>query len=455
MAAGEYPHWRNCTDNQRPGCMLGFLDKTKLYGTHILRDASDAYAWKYDLTTGSMDTVLISTLVSNAIDLPIYFPDDAHYGLLTAVDALDGVHIIGNSQLSNSPPGRPSSPTTTMHHIVCTNVADFTNPASWVQGDEPMAGTDAQSGRSYTYHWIDRFTNGDLAWVATQVDTSSTNVGRDNVMWATNGGHTFTQSLGAITGVAATEGVLVEMVDDAIVGGANPDVWYTAGYIVQPGAGASGSDRIHMTGLARYDWTDPTTEQNAIYMYSDTNAFGSWFAGDGTPLTVPITAANWTAALIPSLSGTGIQGWNFMQITGTGAATMCYTNGATAGVGGTLTEYTISPAGTWTNTAMPAIAGDMVRKWRLIMNDRSAVVWYSSTASNRVALTRGNLTQTVRLGPSVLFAARPGSQYPATHAIGPDPILYREQGYLACNIGEGNTPRIYFFPDRNGYRIGS
>jgi hypothetical protein len=45
MARGDYPHWRNCTDHQRPGCMSGFIDKDLVFGTHILMSGADALAW--------------------------------------------------------------------------------------------------------------------------------------------------------------------------------------------------------------------------------------------------------------------------------------------------------------------------------------------------------------------------------------------------------------------------
>jgi len=440
MAVGEAPHWRNSSNSQRPVCMLGYLDKNYLYGVHVTLDAK-AIAYRYNMTTGAIQTIPLESIVSNVIDVPIYFPDDAHYGILTAVDKLDHVHIIGNSQIGNSPPGRPGSPDSRMHHAVCTNVNAFTNPASWIQGDEPGAAEDSSpDGGTYTYHNVDRLSNGDLVWFHSQVESRVSNTGRDNLFYRTNGGSTFAgNGLGN-----AGNGVMYSC--NGSPAGVD-DFWYLTGMLVQPDGGGPGIDRLHATGLLRPDWSDYLSETTPLYIYSDGPNHNVWKAGDGTTMTMPLTIGNQGPAVIPGATGTGVAGWGYILTTGTGAIQLSYK------IGGVYTEFTCTN-GVWSNSPMPAISGDEVRKWVVTMPSGTKAAWYSSVGgvSQRCLLTRSNLSQSVYVGKSIYYGFQPGAVYVSSYGLGPDPITYREQGYLLFNIGEGDTPLIWRFPDSRAYR---
>jgi hypothetical protein len=120
--AGQQPLTINASQSSDPQIMCGFLDSSYIYGTHVKLNGH-AVAFRYHVTTDTYETIDISTIASNHMDMPIYDVDDDHYALSVGVDDQDTMFITGNHHDG-------ISGATTSHVIQCNNVGAFITTVS-------------------------------------------------------------------------------------------------------------------------------------------------------------------------------------------------------------------------------------------------------------------------------------------------------------------------------------
>jgi|GEM_PF-3627816 len=423
MPPPTQPHPRNGSNNSGPLCMSGFLNKNFLYGTWI-RDGGDALAWKWNKSANTLETILLSTVASNELELPIYDLTDDHYALPCGVDDLDNMFIIGNHHDNNSSP--------TKRHFLRHNPANgaFTNAASWsVQSSSHYDGLDDVSGAGsgqYTYHLFERLTNGTLLHFLSQSDTLGDARGRDWLAFKRVAG-TWSTLVG--------DGHFATTINDGVAGFAGAaDRVYITGLYVEPNGGGAGVDRIHTYGIWRTDNVEASSQQLPFYLYADSNALTVWKykanGGDGTQ-TMPIT---WTDKANAQISS--------CPVTSHSARMGVYVDPATGFPAvivrdqGTSDYVRLSWTGTtWDTTAATAQGGE--HRDVLFEGVRWRRINTITPATNRLALTRHGAApaHVIQIGDGI----RTGESYSGSH----DPVWLREQGVYAVAVGDGTTPKVF------------
>lgn len=399
-------------DSTTPNVMSGFLNKDYLYGVHIKLNG-DAVAFRWNSLTDVYETILLSTVASNHLDLPLFDLMDTHYALCVGVDDQDNVFIVGNHHelLSN--------PTTT-HMIRCSNVNAFTNPASWSAASTAhYDGLDNRPGadpNGYTYNHFERMTNGTLLHFFSQSDDPGDAQGRDYLAFKRVAG-----VWSAVRGdghFATTEDGLPTEADRV----------YITGLLVEPGGAVGGGDRVHFAGLWRTDNSDANSQQAPFYLYSDNLTTWRYKAlpSDGIQ-SMPITWSTRSNAEInvaPTFSPSGT--WSLYVDPTTGFPEVIIRDGDTP------SDWVILAwtAGGWTSTLLPAQAGfarDFVfqgEKWRRVHT------------VGRLGVRRVSDSQLIRMGTAITTSA---NNFSATH----DPVWLRERGIFAICIGDGDEPKVW------------
>lgn len=428
-----YPHRRNGNNTMMPQCMSGYLDKDVLYGTYIKTDAHAlAYKWRRD--TGVLETIDLSTVASNQLELPLIAPNDSHYGLVLGATEQDKLYIPGNHHDQSDDPIP-----TKAHFIRCDDVDDFENPASWSAAstahwattsefDEGPPGTQ-HSGLGLCYHLMERLSNGTLIHMMSQSENAGLGSrGRDYLAWKNVAGAWVPLITGGDGHFAVTQATFPQ--------GVNADRVYITTLQVQKNGNASRTgDRIHAQGIWRTLNEDPVNSQKRpFYIYSD-DLGTVWKAADGTTMTMPLTWANFTAAEVndaPDYSVSVRPGLIIDEDTNYPSFII--------GVESTsdLREYSFNGVDwDWTPYA-PPVGGYL---HRFMINGE---VWVRFESGRRQGLYNEATGVRIYMGGAINMDSPLGA-FDTYGANNPDPIWLRDDGILAMCIGEGNTPKIVTF----------
>lgn len=396
--------------------MSGFLNKGYLYGVHVTLSAG-VVAFRWHQPTGVYETVDLSTVAGNHLELPLHSPSDGHWDLALGVDDQDNVFISGNH--------RPSTfqQVSTTHLLRCTNVQDFTNPSSWIGeptphydglGD-PSAGTTSIN----CYHLFERMTDGTLLHFPSIVRLLGTP------------GHR------AWGGFKRRGGTWSNIVDGDYFGlpgdGSTASRIYINSVLVQ--RRVSG-DRVHVTGVWRESpGTDAIHQKHYFYIYSDHPDLQEW-----RHLTVD--PPGWAVQTMPITWDTRL-----------GAA---ITSGPDWTEGGRKSIY-IDPA-----TESPSILiqdRDTPNIFRCYWQPGTG--WQSENVSNftselswnsqRYRRTNGPGRMGLRddLGTLVMLGPQVANVYTYTY----DPVWLREKNIFATCMGEDDTPKVWTIGDGARVRI--
>lgn len=413
---GSYPHIQNGSNSIVPQVMSGFLNKDYLYGVHIIT-SSDAVAFRWHEPTDTYQTILLSSVASNHLELPLFDPTDDHFCLAVGVDDQDNMFVAGNHHDHlGGPLGGP--PTTT--HVIRYNPASgsFTNSAAWSAASTAhYDGLDSEPGANpgtYTYHLFERLTNGTLLHFLSQSEIAGDARGRD---WLG-----FKRINGAWSAIVS-DGHFATTVNGP-VGEANRV--YLGGVTVQPNGGGAGVDRTHVVGVWRIDNVFAESSRDPFYIYSDDLTTWRFRAHptNGTQ-TMPITWFNRAGATISSAPTIPYMGHGVYVDPDTGFPAVICTDGDTG-----LT-YRLTWTGTTWDSTLNATEGGQRRDVLL-----KGVRWRrASTASGRLVLRRHSDNKTIALGTAIRIS---GVNFSANH----DPIWLRERGVYAVNVGDGDSPKV-------------
>lgn len=412
------PHSRNPSTAFGPKVMSGFLNKDILYGVHVTLTAG-AVAFKWDKTTGNYETVDLSSVAGNHLELPLHNPDDGHWDLAVGVDDQDNMFITGNH--------RPSSfqVVATTHLLRCANPDDFTNPSSWVA--EPTThwddlGDPAAGTRSVNcYHLFDRMTDGTLLHfpsIAVSLDLLH------HRAWG---------------GFKRKNGVWSDIIDGGFFAIPNNTVEaarvYITAVLIEPRAEG---DRVHINGIWRvYPGIDANTAEQPFYIYTDDPGLTTWrYLKVGAPgygvqpmplewdtrTTATVTSFDtWSEGSVPSIyinPATSAPSF-YWRVRDTSTRRRCFW---TPGVGWGY-EDTTEPLHI------------MEIQWK---GER----WRRSNGPGRCGF-RNNSNQLVMYGPQI------ANVYTYTF----DPVWLRERNVIAACIGEGDTPKVWTIGDGARVRV--
>jgi hypothetical protein len=255
------PSGRNGSNSMGPQVMSGFLDADYLYGVNVLVSGG-AQAFRWHEPTDRYETIDLSTVAGNHLDLPLFDRDDDHYGLAIGVDDQDTVVVAGNHHENLSGPG--GGPPRTTHLLACHDVTAFTNPASWAAASTShLAALSEQAGAGpgvYTSHLFERLTDGTLLHFLSQSETPADTQGRDHLA--------FKRRAGAWSSVLPSGGHFATTVTTTTTP-PEADRVYVCGLHVEPGGGGPDVDRVHVYGIWRTNDEAGTSQQAPWYLYSD------------------------------------------------------------------------------------------------------------------------------------------------------------------------------------------
>jgi hypothetical protein len=418
------PDKANGSNSQAPQVMSGFADPDYLYGIHVKLDGH-CLAFRWHRPTDTMETVDISTLVSNRLEMPLFDIEDGHYILTVGVTWDDLVYIVGNHHDHLAGIDNP-------HLIRCNDVTDFTNPASWVAPAAAyFTGLDnSVLDDTYTYHSWERTTDGSLIHMLSQSEGGGDfSVGRDILAFINLTGTTTWTPLisGAPDGHFATTPV------DYTTTVANRV--YINGLHVEAGGDDAGTgDRIWVLLIWRTDNEEANSQQAPLVAYCDMTDRTTWYGMDGAARTIangdlPFHWDNRAdAEVTPDISPTTRYG------------------------------VAVDPANHEPSIlTVDGIAGPLVR-WRWDSNTSAWVEesptdrqgfereffldgerWVRYNDAGRMALTRISDETTVYMGNAVQ----------ASGSVEPNwcPVWLREQGVIAFNVGNGDEPLVWTFGD--------
>ncbi len=406
----------NGPDTGGPQCMSGFVNNDYLYGVWVKMNAFPV-AYRWDSLTNTFEIFDLSTIAGDPLDTPTYIVSDTHYAYHVGVapDAAgtaDEMYIAGNHH--DSADG--TSPTTG-HFVKCSNVADFTNPASWSLIDDVL--WDSLDGdpnpQTYTYHHFDRLSNGTLLHFFSQSEAFNVSRGRDYLafkliegVWSpiVSNGHF------AITNTVAS--------GDTPGDEANR-VYVQAIYVDK-------NDRVHVTGNWRYADADGTSGNGAWYLYSDNLI--TWFhkatLGGDVAHTMPLTWANRAGAEITGQPPTMHSGRKSLYVDPvTGFPRVVIRDQGTSNFYAFF--WTVTG---WSNELLPAQGGEHQDVlWR---GER----WRRTNSTTRVSLSRAAGGLTIPIGTGIKSAG-------VNYSMNPDPIWLRERDVYTICLGDGDDPLIY------------
>lgn len=406
-----FPANRNGSNSMTPQVMAGFLDSNYLYGAYI-KTGGGAVAYRWHEPTNVYQTIDLSTVASNQLELPMFDLTDDHYSLVVGVDSQDNVFITGNHHDNLSSPAK-------YHFLQCTNVSDFTNAASWAAASTAhfinLATT--PSAGNYTYSIFDRLTNGTLLHFMSQSEAPGNSRGRD---WLA-----FKRVAGTWSALLASGGHFATSAADDPQG-TTADRVYINGIVVEP---RGANEYVHAWGIWRTEDELAASQQAPFYIYANASDLGTWYYkrnGGDLAQTMPITWANRSTAEITSAPATSTAirlGIYIDPSTFYPAVTVRDIN--------TATYKRLSWNGTaWASTDATARSGQP-REF-----DIGGVLWVRHNTTGRVALTRVSDSKQILIGSNVVTA---GENFSAN----PCPIWLRERGVFATCIGDGDTPLVF------------
>ena len=385
--------------------MSGFLDKDYQYGIHIKLDGG-AVAFRWHQPMGVYETIDLETVVSNHLDLPLFFPDDGHYNLSLGVDDQDNVWISGNHR-----PTSQIDPTTT-HLLRCTNVEDFTNPASWEGSstDHHYNLSTHPNPRNYCYHIFERMTDGTLLHFPSQIRPMGES-------WSTVGNRCW-------LGFKRKAGAWSPIVSDGTFGRADFEGYgiqriYISSVLVEA---REEGDRVHVFGA----WRDGDFAENQkwfFYIYSDNLTEWRYLTEEGSAVQpMPLDPTNMHGSLITSAPDWSTNARLSLFIEDDGTPSIFITVQDTSDV---LRCYWQDG---WKSEPKHVNVSSELRF--------RGQKYGQSNASGRLGL-RNQSNQLVMLGPHIA----------TLYDYRPDPVWLRERGVYAVVIGETDTPIVWTIGD--------
>lgn len=412
------PSGRNGSNSMGPQVMSGFLNKDYLYGVNILVSGG-AQAFRWHEPTNSYETIDLSAVAGNHLDLPLFDSMDDHYGLALGVDDQDRLFVAGNNHENLS--GRDGGPPTTTHILVCNNVNAFANPASWAAALtthlSPLSEVAGALPGVYTYHLFERMTDGTLLHFLSQSEKRTDTQGRDYLA--------FKRRAGAWSSVLSSGGHFATTIDGPST---EADRVYVCGLYVQPNGAGVGVDRVHVYGIWRTNDDDGESQQAPWYIYSDDLTTWKYKADpvDGVQ-SMPITWSNRSSAEITADFSRSFRQGVFVDPS-TGRPSVIVRN---AGVD-EFRRYE------WTGSAwaFTTIVSALTGEYRdfLVKGQR----WMRAHRAGRIVLRRVSDNATVRIGGRVTTVTDKFSAWPC-------PVWLRERGVFAVNVPVGNTTQVCTF----------
>lgn len=403
------PQARNSGAQFRPRIMSGFLDKDYQYGIHITLDA-DAVAFRWHQPTDTYETIVLSTVADNHLDLPLYFPNDGHYNLAIGVDDQDNVWISGNHR-----PTGFINPTST-HLLRCTNVEDFTNPASWdgSSTDHHYDLSTIPNPRNYCYHLFERMTDGTLLHFPSQMRPMEET-------WSSIGNRCW-------LGFKRRAGAWSPIVSDGTFGLADFDNYgiqriYVSNVLVE--ARPEG-DRVHVSGT----WRDGDHAENQKwfwYIYSDHPDLTQWryltVDEPGSAIQpMPLDPTNMELSLITSAPHWSANSRLSLYIEDDGTPSIFVSVENTSDIHRCFWQEG------WQSELVTERKGSEIRF--------KGQKYGQSNGPGRLGL-RNQSNDLVMLGPQIA----------TLYDYRPDPVWLRERDVYAVVIGETDTPIVWTIGD--------
>lgn len=246
------------------------VDGVFQYGV-VIREDWGVTVFKRTKATGATTTYDISADTTARTALGLYLQNgvygirsnDDHYALALGVDDQNRVWLAGNAHGNEL-------------RLIRSAAADIT---SWTQ----QAGNtfDSLGARKFTYFTFARLSTDQLLVFFNQDDSTTTSQGRDYIAMKLGlGGNTWSAVVG--DGHFATTENLAGVADRVYVLGVKVDR----------------NDRVHVAGIWRDDDANADSQKRPWYVYSDD--LTSWYAVDGTLMSMPLTWTNFAAAEITS-----------------------------------------------------------------------------------------------------------------------------------------------------------
>lgn len=409
---------RNYETSQTPSLMENHAG-TYQYGVALRESDRGVTLFRRDLSAdpllaGSYDTFDLSSdsTASTALALPISATDDGHYKLGIGVDEQERIHLYGNGHAESlrycriawSP---PSAPVVTVPSYA-------------------FSGTGANS---HTYCHFARTSDGTLLLFFDQQDNVSDSRGRDWLGYYLPPG-TGTTWLPILSG----SGEFATSLNGAAGTGNRV---YLGGVVVDP------DDNIHVWGNYRTNDADADSATAAFYMKAaaaDLPSTSAWKSVTGTTLSMPLTWANRTNALITS-APSWFRGAGCGVGLTDGYPSIILSNGNSVGAGlipglSTFIRCYHNPStAAWEVTSLTAI-GNSAGPSIVSLRGEAFTVGVSPAGRIRLRNSAGGA-----VGATSFLL---GSVIPTHTEPYPDPVAMM-RGRLDFLVLDGDDPRVYSF----------
>lgn len=396
------PNWRNTAGTQVTNLMTS-CDGTYQNGSLIRVDPDwGVTIFKRSLITGlvteTFDLSSVPALVSYGIT-PIVsdaLGGDTHNGISNALDDMNRTWVMGNSR-----------GTLPAHLIV--SAPDVIN--SWTTFTQPFPGWAGTSIYGNYPRWL-RLSDKRLILFFNRRDALAHDEGLEvNAFILPLGGGTTWQQL-------APNGLFM----DTDYGSVPERVYMTGGFVEE----APHKDRVWVAGVWRDAWSDGATQHDPFILYNDTvTNYTTWKRIDGTPQTIPITAANsiGTSAIVPSFGApywfpsgnllVDLQGHpHMMNFPAAGNNQHVWWDGS---------SWQVELSGTGNRPTLHIFRNGQIRKY-YVAGGRTTMTWIDGT-------------NPIKIGGQVPVGALPWGE-----AFG-DPIQLTK-GNLHILVPDGNTPIV-------------
>ncbi len=365
------------------------------YGV-IITLTDGAIVYKQHLTTLVTTTFDLATIPGNPLSLPIDVPGDGHYGYALCVDGLGKIHIVGNSH------------STPLRYVVSNTAEDITD---WSEGPYPFS---ASGSNNHTYNQFAPTPDGTVLWLIDQEETDSDARGRDVLLFK-RGPAATSWSPWSGTGEFCQVRTAAEGNPND---GTEADRAYHTGCIVTP------DGRTHISYTWRTGNTDATTQKRPGYVYSDDLVV--WRNVSGTPVTMPLTWANESAARISSAPAFSVGISRSIAIDSAGGPHILYQVENSS-------EWVecYAEAGVWTSRPTP---GSGTRWSGMFALNEMLYSWRYTMAPVRISIREHDTARTFYIGDQAVAGFDPN----------PDPVALLG-GRFQISIPNGNVQSVWSY----------
>lgn len=261
--------------------MMTNMAGTIQYGI-VIRADWGITVFSHTIATGAIATYDLSSNSAARTGLALYLQSgvygvrssDDHYALAVGVDSQDRIWIAGNGHSDTIRAVRSSA----------ASISSWTDPYSGGGGSYPFF-TGLTGLNQHTYHHFARMANGDLLWFTDQEESTVSSRGRDYLMarLASGAGTTWVKVLSTWEFAQSIVGTPFVDADRVYVNSVRP----------------TADGKLHVCGAWRTDDDNAESQIAAFYVWADQSDLTTWYAVDGTAMSMPLTFANYTAAHVP------------------------------------------------------------------------------------------------------------------------------------------------------------